>query len=43
MREKSVMIRKAEVKDIPRMMALLSQVDLVHHEGRPDLFGIGTK
>ena len=43
MREKSVMIRKAEVKDIPRMMALLSQVDLVHHEGRPDLFRIGTK
>ena len=36
-------IRKAKNKDIPRMMALLSQVDLVHHEGRPDLFRIGTK
>lgn len=36
-------IRKAKNKDIPRMMALLSQVDLVHHKGRPDLFRIGIK
>ncbi|MBQ9086116.1 MAG: GNAT family N-acetyltransferase [Clostridia bacterium] len=36
-------VRRAEIKDIPRMMDLLSQVDLVHHRGRPDLFRIGTK
>ena len=37
------MIRKAQKKDIPRMLDLLSQVDLVHHKGRPDIFKIGTK
>ena len=37
------MIRKAITKDIPKMMDLLSQVDLVHHNGRPDIFKIGTK
>ena len=37
------MIRKAQVKDIPQMMELLSQVNLVHHKGRPDLFKVGTK
>ena len=37
------MIRKAKVKDIPQMMELLSQVNLVHHKGRPDLFKVGTK
>ena len=36
-------IRFAEEKDIPKMMDLLRQVCLVHHEGRPDLFGVGTK
>lgn len=37
------MIRFAQKKDIPKMMDLLSQVDLVHHNGRPDIFKIGTK
>ena len=37
------MIRTAQVKDIPQMMELLSQVNLVHHKGRPDLFKVGTK
>ena len=37
------MIRKAEEKDIPKIGDLLSQVDLVHHEGRPDIFKIGRK
>ena len=37
------MIRFATERDIPKMMDLLSQVDLVHHNGRPDIFKIGTK
>jgi len=37
------MIRHAKEKDIPKILDLLSQVCLVHHEGRPDLFKIGTK
>ena len=37
------MIRRAEKRDIPRMMALLGQVNLVHHKGRPDIFKLGTK
>ncbi len=31
-------IRRAEEKDVPRIMDLLAQVLMVHHEGRPDLF-----
>ena len=37
------MIRFAELKDIPRLMALLEQVNRVHYLGRPDLFKEGTK
>ena len=38
------MIRKAEKKDIPRLLELLVQVDMVHHNGRPDVFkGPATK
>lgn len=37
------MIRRAMEKDIPKMGDLLSQVDLVHHYGRPDIFNIGRK
>ena len=37
------MIRLAVEKDIPKMLDLLSQVCLVHHCGRPDIFKIGTK
>ena len=32
------MIRKASNKDIPRIIALLHQVNMVHHVIRPDLF-----
>lgn len=37
------MIRKAKEKDIPKISDLLSQVCLVHHSGRPDIFGVGRK
>ena len=37
------MIRLAMEKDIPLIIKLLSQVCLVHHNGRPDIFKIGTK
>lgn len=37
------MIRRAQKKDIPRMMELLKQVNRVHYDGRPDLFKLGTK
>lgn len=31
-------IRRAETKDIPQINDLLTQVCIVHHNGRPDLF-----
>lgn len=38
------MIRRAEQRDIPDILKLLLQVDMVHHNGRPDLFkGPATK
>ncbi len=37
------MIRRAEERDIEKIGDLLSQVDLVHHRGRPDIFKIGRK
>lgn len=37
------MIRFATEKDIPKIEELLSQVCLVHHKGRPDIFKIGRK
>ena len=37
-------VRPASEKDIPAILKLLVQVNLVHHEGRPDLFkGPATK
>lgn len=37
-------IRRAAIKDIPGILDLLVQVDMVHHNGRPDLFrGPATK
>ncbi len=37
-------VRFAQEKDIPRIMELLLQVDMVHHNGRPDIFkGPATK
>ena len=37
------MIRRATQKDIPKIEDLLSQVCLVHHNGRPDIFKVGRK
>ena len=37
------MIRRAIEKDIPKTIDLLKQVCLVHHNGRPDIFKVGTK
>ena len=31
-------VRRAVEKDIPRILELLLQVDMVHHLGRPDIF-----
>ena len=31
-------VRRAEPRDIPAIMKLLVQVNMVHHNGRPDLF-----
>ena len=37
-------IRRAAERDIPRLLELLVQVDMVHHRARPDLFnGPATK
>ena len=37
-------VRRAKEKDIPGILELLIQVDMVHHNGRPDLFkGPATK
>ena len=36
-------VRMAEEKDIERMHELLTQVNLVHHKERPDLFKCGRK
>ena len=37
-------VRRAEAQDIPAILDLLVQVDMVHHNGRPDLFkGPATK
>ena len=37
-------IRRAETEDIPALLRLLLQVNMVHHRGRPDLFkGPATK
>lgn len=36
-------IRMVQEKDVNRMLELLKQVNLVHHEGRPDLFKVNTK
>ena len=37
-------IRRARESDIPQILDLLVQVNMVHHEGRPDLFkGPATK
>ena len=37
------MIRRAEERDIPRLLELLKQVNEVHYKIRPDLFKLETK
>ena len=37
-----MIIRKASIKDIPTILNLLSQVLMVHHNGRPDIFKAGA-
>ena len=38
------MVRRAETRDIPDILKLLLQVDMVHHKGRPAIFkGPATK
>ena len=36
-------IRKAQNKDVSRIENLLHQVNLIHHNGRPDIFKYGTE
>lgn len=36
-------VRFAESRDIPTVMRLLAQVNLLHHKGRPDLFKATAK
>ena len=33
-----ITVRRATIEDIPALMSLLVQVNMVHHIGRPDLF-----
>ena len=37
------MVRNAVEKDLPKILDLLRQVDLIHHNGRPDIFKVGAK
>ena len=42
--QQMIAVRRAVEDDIPRILELLVQVDMVHHNGRPDLFkGPATK
>lgn len=38
-----MLIRRAKQEDMPRILELLSQVLMVHHNGRPDLFKSGVR
>jgi len=38
-----ITVRRAQNKDIPRILALLLQVHLVHSKGRPDIFRSGSR
>ena len=37
------MVRHAQIKDRDKILKLLSQVNLIHANARPDIFNIGTK
>ena len=41
--EELFLVRRAREEDIPAILQLLVQVNLVHHLGRPDLFRRATK
>lgn len=41
--EKELYVRPLEEQDIPKVMDLLEQVNLVHYNGRPDVFKHDTK
>ena len=43
MSEKNLYVRPLEAQDVPKVMDLLVQVNLVHYEGRPDIFKKDTK
>lgn len=43
MSEKNFYVRPLEAQDVPKVMDLLVQVNLVHYEGRPDIFKKDTK
>ena len=43
MNPQTMNIRRAIPEDLPGIDKLLSQVNAVHHEGRPDLFNLGRK
>lgn len=43
MEQQNITIRKAHKADVPQFLKLLSQVNLIHHQGRPDLFNVGQK
>lgn len=38
-----ITIRNANAGDVPAVLGLLAEVNLIHHNGRPDLFMKGTK
>ena len=42
-RAQTMKIRRAETRDMPRINELLMQVELVHHNIRPDLFRNGGR
>ena len=43
MSEKELYVRPLEEQDVPKVMDLLAQVNLVHYNGRPDIFKLDTK
>ena len=38
----ALIIRRAVEADIPALLRLLRQISQTHHDGRPDLFRVGT-
>ncbi|MBP3816554.1 MAG: GNAT family N-acetyltransferase [Firmicutes bacterium] len=43
MKDKDLYVRPLEEQDVPKVMDLLEQVNLVHFNGRPDIFKHDTK